>query len=191
VVTSLESRAAKYFAALEDAAATDERVGRFARRTLAAAAGEDVGIEPAVAPERIAWGALRVLTVPLALAGMVLYWLPYQLPRAVARRLRGDPDVTSTYKLGVGLLVHPLWAAMVIALGFMKLDTSHAILATGIVVTSPFAALPWLDRWDRLAARLRLVAPREDGRERLVALAAERAALMQDLETARIRAFGA
>lgn len=26
--------------------------------------------------------------VPLALIGMVLYWLPYQVPRAVARRLR-------------------------------------------------------------------------------------------------------
>jgi hypothetical protein len=144
-----------------------------------------------VAPERIAWGALRVLTVPLAVAGMILYWVPYQLPRQVTRRLRGDPDVTSTYKLGVGLLVHPLWAAIVIALAFTRLDTSLATLVTAIVITSPFAALPWLDRWDRLAARLRLIAPREDRRERLVALSAERAALMEDLETARIRAFGA
>jgi glycerol-3-phosphate O-acyltransferase/dihydroxyacetone phosphate acyltransferase len=191
VVTSLETRAAAYFTALEDAGASDELVVRFARRTLAAAAGEDVGAEPAVAPERIAWGALRVLMVPLAVAGMILYWVPYQLPRQVTRRLRGDPDVTSTYKLGVGLLVHPLWAAIVIALAFTRLDTSLATLVTAIVITSPFAALPWLDRWDRLAARLRLIAPREDRRERLVALSAERAALMEDLETARIRAFGA
>ncbi|MDB4933089.1 MAG: Acyltransferase domain protein [Labilithrix sp.] len=191
VVASLEARVGSYFAALEDAGATDELVVRFARRMLAAAAGEDVGVEPAVEPERIAWGALRVLTLPLAAVGMALYWLPYQMPREVTRRLRGDPDVTSTYKLGVGLLVHPLWALVLIGLAFAKLDTSVAFVTAGVVVTAPFAALPWLDRWDRLAARLRLVAPREDRRERLVALAAERAALMKDLETARIQAFGA
>jgi hypothetical protein len=190
VVTEMETRVAAYWAGLEDAGASDELVVRFARRTLAAAAGEDVGIEPSVAPERVAWGAARVLSLPLALIGMVLYWLPYQLPRAIARRLRGDPDMTSTYKLGVGLLVHPLWAALAIALAFLGLDTPAALLATGVVLGSPFAALPWLDRWDRLASRVRLLAPREDRRERLVALAAERASLMNDLEAARVRAFG-
>jgi glycerol-3-phosphate O-acyltransferase/dihydroxyacetone phosphate acyltransferase len=191
VVTEMEARVGAYWAALEDAGASDELVVRFARRTLAAAAGEEVGLEPSVAPERVAWGAARVLTLPLALLGMVLYWLPYQLPRAVTRRLDGDPDVTSTYKLGVGLLVHPLWAALAIAVAFLRLDTGAALFASGLVLTSPFAALPWLDRWDRLASRLRMLAPREDRRERLVALAAERAALMKALETARIRAFGA
>ena len=122
---------------------------------------------------------------------MVLYWLPYQLPRAITRRLHGDADVTSTYKLGVGLLVHPLWAALAIALAFVALDRTLAALATAVVLTSPFAALPWLDRWDRLASRVTLLAPREDRQARLVGLTADRAALMNDLETARIRAFGA
>lgn len=190
VVTGIESRVSAYWAALEDAQASDELVVRFARRTLGAAAGESVDVEPAVPPDRVAWGAVRVLTLPLALLGMVVYWLPYQLPRAVTRWLRGDPDVTSTYKLGVGLLVHPLWAAALIALALTRLEPSLAALALVVVLTSPFAALPWLDRWDRLAARLRLLAPDEERRERLVALAAQRAALMQDLESARVRAFG-
>jgi hypothetical protein len=130
-----------------------------------------------------------VLTLPLAVLGMVLYWLPYQLPRAVARRLRGDPDVTSTYKLGVGLLVHPLWAALLIAFAFVELRPPLAVLATSLVLATPFAALPWLDRWDRLSARLRLVAPGEDRRERLVALARERAALLGAMDRARERAL--
>jgi glycerol-3-phosphate O-acyltransferase / dihydroxyacetone phosphate acyltransferase len=190
-VATIEARVAAYWSALEDAGASDELVARFARRTVAAAAGEAVGVEPSVAAERIAWGAVRVLTLPLALLGMLLYWVPYQLPRQVARRLHGDPDVTSTYKLGVGLLVHPLWAAILIALAFVKLETPLAIAATVIVVVSPFAALPWLDRFDRLAARLEFLAPREDRRERLVALAKERAALMRALEEARDRVEGA
>jgi 1-acyl-sn-glycerol-3-phosphate acyltransferase len=191
VVKAIETRVAAYWAALDDAEASDQLVVRFARRALAAAAGRDVGLEPSVSLERAAWGALRLLALPLAALGMVLYWAPYQLPRAVARRLHGDPDVTSTYKLGVGLLVHPLWAAMAIAIAFVRLEPSHALLATAVVLTSPFAALPWLDRWDRLTARVSLLAPREDRQERLVRLAAERAALMRDLETARIQAFGA
>lgn len=190
VVKEMEARVAAYFAALEDAGATDELVVRFTRRTLAVADGRDAGAEPHVDPERIAWGAVRVLTLPLALIGMVLYWLPYQVPREVTRRVKDDPDASSTYKLGVGLIVHPLWAAIAITIAFTKLDTSLAILATFVVIASPFAALPWLDRWDRLAARLRLLAPREDQRERLGTLAAERAALMQALVTARVRAFG-
>lgn len=191
VVTSLESKVGAYFTALDDAGASDDLVVRHARRAAAAAAGEDVGAEPRVAPERIAWGALRILTLPVALIGMVLYWLPYQLPRAVTRRLKGDPDVSSTYKLGVGLVVHPLWAAIAITVAFLTLDTPFALLATAIALTSPFAALPWLDRWDRMAARVNLLAPREDQSDRLATLAADRAALMQDLVTARIRAFGA
>lgn len=191
VVTAIEARASAYWSALDDAQANDDLVVRFARRAHAAAVGAAVDAEPSVAPERVAWGAVRVLTLPLALIGMTLYWMPYQVPREVARRLRGDPDVTSTYKLGVGLLVHPLWAAIVIALAFARLATTPAFVTALVVVTSPFAALPWLDRWDRLAARVKLLAPREDRRDRLEALAAERAALMRELEAARLRAFGA
>jgi hypothetical protein len=95
--------------------------------------------------------------------------------------------VTSTYKLGVGLLVHPLWAAILITIAFVKLETPLAAAFTALVLTAPFAALPWLDRWDRLSARLDFLAPREDRRERLVSLAKERAALMNDLEAARDR----
>ncbi len=189
-VAAIEARVTAYWSALQDASASDELIARFAARTLAAAAGDEVGAEPTVAPEYIAWGAVRVLTLPLALLGMLLYWLPYQLPRAVTRRLHGDPDVTSTYKLGVGLLVHPLWASILITAAFLELATPLAILLAVLVVTSPFAALPWLDHWDRLSARLELFGSGEHRRERLVALARERAGLMQALEEARARVEG-
>ena len=51
--------------ARRDAFPRERYVVRFERRSLAAAAGDDVGSEPSVSVERTAWGALRVLTLPL------------------------------------------------------------------------------------------------------------------------------
>ena len=55
------------------------------------------------------------------------------------------------------------------------------------VIASPFAALAWLDRTDRIAARMRILAPSEDRHDRLAALAAQRADVMRELESARAR----
>lgn len=186
-VAAVERRVADYWAALEDAGATDRLVARFSRRAVAAAQGDAVGDEPTVAADRVAWAAARVVTLPLAAVGAVLWYLPYQLPRAVTRRLHGDPDVSSTYKLGVGLLVHPLWAALWIIVAYARLSPALATLAATVVLGSPFAALPWLDRWDRIAARVRLIAPSEDRREQMRALARERGEAMHELLAARDR----
>ena len=64
----------------------------------------------------------------------------------------------------------------------------EAAILSLIVVTSPFAALPWLDRWDRVGARLRDVGPSEDRRARLVQLAETRRSLMDTLTAMRDRA---
>ncbi|MDF2695349.1 MAG: Acyltransferase domain protein, partial [Labilithrix sp.] len=138
-------------------------------------------------PDRVARAAAMLATLPLALVAVVLYWLPYQLPRFVTRKLKGDPDVSSTYKLGVGLVVYPVWAAAAIALAVLKLPTALAFVTSAVVLASPFAALAWLDRWDRLSSRSSLLAPSEERRERLAGLVAERTALMQDLDALRER----
>ena len=51
-----------------------------------------------------------VLLLPLSLLGILLYALPYPLPRLVARRSATSGDEVSTLKLGAGLLVR-LWLA--------------------------------------------------------------------------------
>jgi len=72
-----------------------------------------------------------------------LYALPYFLPRWIARK--ADPDATSTIKLGAALVVYPLWAAGLVAGSFALLPPPLSIAAAAIAVTSPFAALRWLD----------------------------------------------
>lgn len=177
-VRELEERLRAYFAKVTAEEATDEIVAKVAH-----------GGSSAIEPARLARAAAMVLTLPLAVVAVVLYFLPYQLPRFVTRRIGDDPDVSSTYKLGVGLLVYPVWAAIAIALAWTRLPTTGAaIAATALVAACPFAALPWLDRWDRLSGRLSLLAPSEQRRERLEALGRERSALLSALESARDRA---
>jgi hypothetical protein len=94
------------------------------------------------------------LILPLALPGALLWWLPYQLPRLVAARLaRGERDVVSTYKLAVGLVAFPLWAAGLIAGSFAWLWWPVALAAAAVAVVSPFAALAWIDYVEKPRAR--------------------------------------
>jgi membrane protein implicated in regulation of membrane protease activity len=131
--------------------------------------------------------ALAILTLPLAALGFVLYGLPYQLPRLVTKRLRGEGDVASTYKLGVGLVVFPVWILALVVLALVLLPSPWELVFAALALASPFAALPWVDRLDALTARARVLAPREVEGERVAALVARRASLMAALSAARGR----
>lgn len=112
------------------------------------------------APGRGRRGAALVAVLPLALAGMVLYWLPYQLPRLAARLAKGSGDEVSTLKLGAGLVIFPVWASILVVCSFMWLSAPLAAAATIAVLTAPFAALGWLDRTPRLRRKLRFASRR-------------------------------
>ena len=105
----------------------------------------------------------RAALAPLAASGFALYAIPYFLPRWIARK--ADPDATSTIKLGAALVVYPLWAAGLVAGSFAFLPPPLSIAAAAIAVTSPFAALRWLD-----AIYQRRTEPTADERARLMRL---------------------
>jgi 1-acyl-sn-glycerol-3-phosphate acyltransferase len=170
-VRAIEERLRAYVARLDAEETSDEAVARVARGT---ASGLDEG--------RALRAAAMIVTLPVALLAVLIYWLPYQLPRFVTRKLKGDPDVSSTYKLGVGLVVYPVWATAAIVLAFLRLPSIElGLLATLVILACPFAALAWLDRWDRLSTRMSMLAPSEERRERLAELAVVRSSLLQEL----------
>lgn len=177
-VRALEERLRAYFAKLAAEEVDDAVVAAVAH-----------GARGDLVPARVARASAMILSLPLAAVALLLYYVPYQLPRFVTRRLGDDPDVASTYKLGVGLVVYPVWAALLVAgvIVFLRLPPVATIAAIAIVLACPFAALPWLDRWDRLAGRLALLAPSEQRRDRLEALGRERTELVRALEIARDR----
>jgi glycerol-3-phosphate O-acyltransferase / dihydroxyacetone phosphate acyltransferase len=168
-VHAMEEALRAYVSRLEEEDATDEDVVRSG--------------EPGHVPDVARVGSL-IATLPFAAFAAVVYWVPYQLPRFVTNRLRGDPDERSTYKLGVGLVAYPVWAAAAIALVFAFLPVDRAALLTVLLLVSPFAALRWLDHWDRIP---RLLATSEEKRERLASLAAERAAIVARLDLLRAK----
>lgn len=87
----------------------------------------------------------RAALAPLAASGFALYAIPYFLPRWIARK--ADPDATSTIKLGAALVVYPVWMGGLVAASFLLLPPPLSVAAAAIAVTSPFAALRWLDAW--------------------------------------------
>ncbi|MBL8740482.1 MAG: 1-acyl-sn-glycerol-3-phosphate acyltransferase [Myxococcales bacterium] len=124
------------------------------------------------------------LALPLFPVGVALYFLPYQLPRIVAART-DEVDQHSTLKLGTGLVAYPVWAGLLIGGAWALARTrAQGLLATAVILASPFAALHWLERTEKLRRAVRrshldadleqLVAER---REALAAIAsAQRAA---------------
>ena len=93
----------------------------------------------------------RAALAPLAVPGFVLYFIPYWIPSLVAERTaRDSADDVSTIKLGVALVVYPLWAAGLVGMSLVLIPPPLSLLAALVVVASPFAALRWLDAyWER------------------------------------------
>lgn len=121
------------------------------------------------------------LSLPLAAVGTALYAVPYFATRVAAARIAAELDELSTYKLGVGLLAHPLWAAGLTGAGWVILPAPLAALWSGVVLTSPFAALAWHDAAPRLRRAVRFATRGE----RLSDLRALRAEAMARIEAAR------
>jgi hypothetical protein len=120
--------------------------------------------------------------LPLAIAGVLLYLLPYQVPRLVAATVK-DRDEVSTMKLATGLVVFPIWAAALVTTSFLWLAPALASAATTVALLSPFVALAWLDRSPRLRRRIRLASHRD----RLDELRAARAAAVSRIESTRLK----
>jgi glycerol-3-phosphate O-acyltransferase/dihydroxyacetone phosphate acyltransferase len=125
--------------------------------------------------------AALLLSLPLAAVGAALYAPPYYLTRFLANRIANDPDELSTYKIAVGLLAHPLWAAGLTGAAFALTPPPISAGLAAVAITSPFAALAWHDAAPRVRRTLRFAARGE----RIAELRALRAEAMKRIQAAR------
>lgn len=164
LVSDVEQSVSGYFAALERHQLTDEQLspaffGAGRRRS----------------------GALAWLALPLAPVGVVLYWLPYQLPRMVAART-DEIDQHSTLKLATGIVAYPAWASALIGGAWALMRSRRAALvASAVIVAAPFAAQYWLEHRHELRALVSR-APRQ---QVLLELRAKRGAALAAIDRAR------
>ncbi|HWO23434.1 MAG TPA: 1-acyl-sn-glycerol-3-phosphate acyltransferase [Kofleriaceae bacterium] len=138
LIAQVAARVDAYYAELDRLGLTDEQVAPGGLRV------EAPGAAPVPeAPLSPLWR--RAALAPLAASGFVLYALPYFLPRWLARK--ADPDAVSTFKLGAALIVYPLWMGGLVAGALVLLPPPVSWAAAAVAITSPFAALRWLDAW--------------------------------------------
>lgn len=135
LVEEVAARVDAYYDELARLGLTDEQI--------AIAGGAPRGAAGPAATRDPLWK--RLALAPLAMSGFALYAIPYFVPRFLARK--ADADVVSTFKFGAALVVYPLWMGGLVAGAFLLLPSPWSWLAAAVAVTSPFAALRWLDVW--------------------------------------------
>ncbi len=151
-------------------------------------------LEEGLADEQLATGAVPgktntvadaalLFSLPLAALGAVLYAPPWHLTRILANKVAKEQDELSTYKLGVGLLAYPAWAAALTAAGFMLTPPPISLGIGAAVVASPFAALAWHDAAPKLRRAVRFASRRN----RLEELRALRAEALGRVEAVRVK----
>jgi glycerol-3-phosphate O-acyltransferase / dihydroxyacetone phosphate acyltransferase len=87
-----------------------------------------------------------LLGLPLALLGMLIHFLPYQLLRLGIRLARPEADVEATYKLAGGVFIFPLAWAFEVWLVAHLFGPWLAVLLVLALVPAGFFALAWQAR---------------------------------------------
>jgi hypothetical protein len=99
-------------------------------------------------------GGSLLLGAPLALWGVIVHGLPYQVPRLVVRAVRPDGDMLATVKLAVAIVAFPVcWAVEAWALGRVAGGWAIAGFLVALV-PSGFFALGWQERLRRFRGQV-------------------------------------
>ncbi|MBL8112656.1 MAG: 1-acyl-sn-glycerol-3-phosphate acyltransferase [Acidobacteria bacterium] len=128
--------------------------------------------------------AVLALGLPLALIGLLAFFVPYQLVGIVVKRLltKEQLDQISLYKILVGLVLHvAAWAAIVGGL-FLWIGALPAVGAAVLLPLAGYVALVVSERFQRDRGRLRAFLTLVFSRDRLGLLRKERDDLVAECE---------
>ena len=160
----------------------DERLKRFGFR--------DRHLDWNVSPVQALRFALRELAValvllPLSLAAVVVFAVPYRLTALVARRTTDEPDVTATAKVIGGALIYTAWLASLGAAAWWLAGPRIALFLLTALVALAVAGLFAIERETAVADAVRawvlLRRTGGDTRERLRRRRSELADLLDDV----------
>jgi glycerol-3-phosphate O-acyltransferase / dihydroxyacetone phosphate acyltransferase len=101
-------------------------------------------------------GLTLAVGLPLAAVGLVLWYLPYLLPRLIVRILPVTEDSVATYKLASAVVLFPLaYVSWIVAAG-VYFGPRAAGAAAVLVPALGTIALWWGLRWDRVKEDVRV-----------------------------------
>lgn len=115
---------------------------------------EDVSGPGPAAPASALRRLRLALALPFAAVGYVLYAIPYWATALIAGRVKSGDEV-STIKLGVGLVLLPLWCAALVVGCLVCAPWPWSAGLAALSLVSPFAALPWRDATPAMRRSLR------------------------------------
>jgi hypothetical protein len=123
-----------------------------------------------------------VLGFPLAVLGMLLHALPYQLVRLVIHVTRPEPDVEATYKIAGGVVIFPLVWALQAWLVARVFGAGLAVLLLLALIPSGVLALAWRARVDGVTREATALLQFLRRRDLYARLLARRRALAEELD---------
>jgi hypothetical protein len=89
---------------------------------------------------------MLLLVLPLAIAGMVVWFVPFMLTRWVAPRFRPALDQVASYKLGTAVLAFPLWYIGLLVAAWRLWGLDVLAIAALVLPVLGLAAVAWRDR---------------------------------------------
>lgn len=145
-------------------------------------------------PKHYRWGRVLRYTVgqsvamtllsPLALAGGLLWAIPYQGTRRVWPMFRPKLDQVATYKLSIAILVFPAWLGALTLAGVLVWGLRLGLLVLPAAPILGMAAVAWKEREERVREDLRVffrAAWTRKGRDRLAELRGKLAAEIEEV----------
>ena len=87
-----------------------------------------------------------ILLLPLCIAGLVVFFLPYQATWFVARRVTDKRDVVATAQVFAGAAVYSLWLALLGVSAWWRAGMTAAILTVALLPVVAVAAVVAIER---------------------------------------------
>lgn len=138
-----QSNAARYEEILMRVRRYDQRLRRFGLRDR----DLDMDVSGADAFRfAVREGALAIVLAPLAIAGLILFFVPYWLTALAARLATRESDVAASAKVIAGAIIYSVWLAVLVAAAWLALGPTTALIAAVLLPVIAVAALFALER---------------------------------------------
>ena len=91
-------------------------------------------------------GALAIVLAPLAIAGLILFFVPYWLTGIAARLATRESDVAASAKVIAGAIIYASWLAILVTAAWLLAAPTTALMAALLLPVIAVAALFALER---------------------------------------------